>query len=303
VAVVDPLGSQGSLVLGGEGHILLAVNAGDNTVSSFRLEHGCPVLVSVVPSGGVRPVSIAVSRNLVYVANAGGGGIAANLSGFVLDHRGALTPIPGSMVPLGPATVRPSCVLFSPDGRHLVVSERGVNLLVTFRVLPSGLLTNPVATASSGSGPFGMAFTKHGVLLVSEVGPNALSSYRLEVSGALRVISGTVLNHQGATCWVSVTPDGCFAYTSNAATGTISLYHVSQDGELRLIESVPTTPLMNGSPIDSAIDPCGEFLYVLNGAMGSISVFLIECEGHPALVQIYENTRLPEVGAQGIAVN
>ena len=60
---------------------------------------------------------------------------------------------------------------------------------------------------------------------------------------------------------------------------------------------------MNGAPIDSAIDPCGEFLYVLNGGMGSVSVFLIECEGHPALVQIYENTRLPRVGAQGIAVS
>jgi 6-phosphogluconolactonase (cycloisomerase 2 family) len=60
--------------------------------------------------------------------------------------------------------------------------------------------------------------------------------------------------------------------------------------------------MMNGGPIDSAIDPCGEFLYVLNGARGSISAFLIEREGHPALIQIYENTLLPTVGAQGIAV-
>lgn len=303
VIVVDPLGSQGSLVLAQEGKILLAVNAGSNTVSSFRLERHGAELVGTVPSGGVNPVSIAVHENLVYVVNAGRGELAANLSGFFLNHDGTLAPIAGSMTPLGPASALPSCAVFSPDGRFLVVSLRGLNQLVTYRVLPGGILSTPVITVSSGAGPFGMAFTRHGVLLVTEVGPNALSSYRVLDSGALEVISASIPNNQRATCWVSVTPDGRYAYTSNAGTGTISLFRVAKDGSLTLIESVPSTPAMNGAPLDSAIDPCGEFLYVLNGALGSISVFLIECEGHPVLVQIYENTFLPVVGAQGMAVN
>lgn len=302
-AVVDPLASQGSLVLAREGKILLAVNAGNNTVSSFRIERHCVELVGTVPSGGVNPVSIAVHENLVYVVNAGRGALAANLSGFFLNQDGTLSPIAGSSTPLGPASAQPADAEFSPDGRFLVVSLRGLNQLVTYRVMPGGILSSPVITVSSGTGPFGMAFTRHGILLVSEVGPNALSSYRVLDSGALEVISASVPNNQRATCWVSVTPDGRFAYTSNAGTGTISLYRVAKDGSLTLIESVPSTPTMNGAPIDSAIDPCGEFLYVLNGAQGSISVFLIECEGHPVLVQIYENTFLPEVGAQGMAVS
>jgi len=301
--VVDPLASQGSLVLAQEGKVLLAVNAGSNTVSSFRIERHCLELIGSVPSGGINPVSIAVHGNLVYVVNAGRGELAASLSGFFLNHDGSLTPIAGSTTPLGPASALPACAVFSPDGRFLVVSLRGANQLLTFRVLPGGILSTPVVTVSSGAGPFGMAFTRHGVLLVSEVGPNALSSYRVLDSGALEVISASVPTNQGATCWVSVTPDGRFAYTSNASTGTISLFRVDRNGELTLIESVPSTPLMNGGPIDSAIDPCGEFLYVLNGALGSISVFLIECEGHPQLIQIYENTSLPTVGAQGIAVS
>ena len=303
VAMVDPLASQGSLVVAGEGRFLLAVNAGSSTVSSFRLERKNVEMVSTVPSGGVNPVSIAVNENLVYIANAGHGTLAANLSGFILNADGSLSPIAGSSTPLGPASAQPADAVFSPDGRFLVVSLRGANQLVTYRVMPGGILSSPVITVSNGAGPFGMAFTRHGVLLVSEVGPNALSSYRVLESGALEVISGSVPTNQGATCWVSVTPDGRFAYTSNAGTGTISLFHVARDGVLMLIESVPTTPGMNGAPIDSAIDPCGEFLYVLNGAQGSISVFLIECEGHPVLVQIYENTFLPEVGAQGMAVS
>ena len=302
-AIVDPLGSQGSLALSRGGKLLFAVNAGNNTISSFRLERGRVELVSVVSSGGTRLVSIAVSNSLVYVVNAGSGAIPANLSGFRVDRDGELSPIPGSTTPLGPASVLPSCVVFSPDGLHLVVSLRGINRLVTFQVQPDGLLSNLVTTVSNGAGPFGMVFTKSGVLLVSEVGPNALSSYRLEPSGILTVISGSVHNGQSATCWVSVTPNGSFSYTSNAGSGTISLYRISQQGMLTLIESVPTTPMMNGSPIDSAIDPCGMFLYVLNGSQGSISVFRIDCEGHPVLIQIYQNTNLPEIGAQGIVVN
>jgi 6-phosphogluconolactonase len=301
--IVDPLASQGSLVVGGHGRFLFAVNAGDGTVSSFRLEHGSVSLVSVVPSGGVKPVSIAVHENLVYVVNAGRGALAANLSGFFVNHIGELTPISGSNTPLGAASSLPACAVFSPDGRFLVVSLRGLDQLLTFRVMPGGLLSDSVITVSSGDGPFGMAFTQHGVLLVSEVGPNALSSYRILDDDALEVISASIPTNQGATCWVAVTPDGLWAYTANAGTGTISLFRVGRDGMLTLIESVPTTPSMNGAPIDLAIDPCGDFLYVLNGAQGSISAFRIECDGHPVLVQIFEDTSLPDVGAQGMAVS
>lgn len=302
-AIVDPLGSQGSLVLSKCGRFLFAVNAGNHTVSSFRLRCGCRTPVGVVDSGGIRPVSIAQYGDILYVLNAGDGSAPANLSGFTVCLNGTLAPIPGSTVYLSTANPQPACAVFSPDGRYLVVSEKGTNLLLTFSVRPGGLLTDRVITASNGSVPFGMVFTESGVLLVAEAGPNALSSYEIARDHTLRVISGSVPNNQGATCWVAVTPNGRHAYTSNAATGTISLYRVCENGELTLVESVPTTPRLNGAPIDSAIDACGKYLYVLNGSQGSISVFRIGCEGHPALIQIYENTALPEIGAQGIAVS
>jgi 6-phosphogluconolactonase (cycloisomerase 2 family) len=300
--IVDPLGSQGSLILSDSGRFLLAVNAGDNTVSSLRVGRDSLLVASVAASGGVFPVSIASRKCLVYVVNAGDGQSPANVSGFWIGQDGSLTPIAGSERTLSAPNSAPACAVFSPDGHYLVVSEKATNRLLVFRVLPGGTLSDPVVTESSGEVPFGMAFTGCGLLLVSEAGPNALSSYRVEADGALTLISGSVPNHQLATCWVSVTPDGRSAYTSNAASGTVSLYRVEEDGGLTLIENVPTTPAMDGAPIDSAIDPCGEFLYVLNGGKGSISVFFIGCGGHPVLTQIYEDTLLPEIGAQGIAV-
>src|SRR5947208_9613197 len=65
----DPLGSQDSLVLSGDGLILLAVNAGSNDISVLGVKNGHLSLLSRKPSGGVFPNSVALSDNLVYVLN------------------------------------------------------------------------------------------------------------------------------------------------------------------------------------------------------------------------------------------
>ena len=68
----DPLGSQDSLVLGGGGLRLVAVNAGSNEVSVFGSIAGRLIWLSKSPSGGVFPNSVALSGDLVYVLNKNG---------------------------------------------------------------------------------------------------------------------------------------------------------------------------------------------------------------------------------------
>jgi hypothetical protein len=66
------LASQGAIQVTADGRYLLAVDAGGNQISVLRITAGgVPVLVGQpVPSGGIKPVSVAVSRfGLVYVAN------------------------------------------------------------------------------------------------------------------------------------------------------------------------------------------------------------------------------------------
>src|SRR5438045_7370732 len=70
VGALDPLGSQDSLVLSDAGSLLVAVNAGNNTVSSLAAGAGGVALLSNVASGGSFPNSAAVSGTLVYVLNA-----------------------------------------------------------------------------------------------------------------------------------------------------------------------------------------------------------------------------------------
>src|SRR5271170_5884731 len=89
------LPSQGAIQLSSDGHCLLAVDAKSNQISVLRLGfNGVPQLVgSPVSSGGTEPLSIAVSGNLVYVANSGS---EPNVTGFLLAPNGTLYPLPGS---------------------------------------------------------------------------------------------------------------------------------------------------------------------------------------------------------------
>ena len=90
------LASQGAIQVTSDGRYLLAVDAGSNQISVLRVTaDGVPVLVGQpVSSGGIKPVSVAVSpTGLVYVANSGAGG--SGYSGFRLHLDGSADPDPG----------------------------------------------------------------------------------------------------------------------------------------------------------------------------------------------------------------
>jgi 6-phosphogluconolactonase len=300
---VDPLGSQGSIGLSCDGDFLFVVNAGSNSISSFRVCERGLTLVCVVPSGGIFPNSLTINNHNLYVTNSGTPPqVPANVTGFYIESDGHLSIIKHSQRPLSSNNAQSRCIVSNVSGDKLVVSETITNNLSVYEVNYDGSLEGPIITPSNGTGPFGSAYLNNNLLIVSEVGPNALSSYRVRDNGKLNVISGSVLNNQLATCWVSVNPGENHAYTSNAGSSTITRYHINHEGILTVIESIPSTPKGTGSPIDSAIDRCGQNFYVLNGSEGSISVFKIKENGHLALLQIYQDTELPQIGAQGMAI-
>jgi hypothetical protein len=123
----DRIASQGSLVYDERHRLLFAVNAGSDTVSTFRVRGDRLRLKDIDPSGGGFPASIAVHRDLVYVLNAGGTGI---VKGFRIRGN-QLRAIRGSARSLGLANTDPPNFLtspgqvgFTPDGRQLIVTTR-----------------------------------------------------------------------------------------------------------------------------------------------------------------------------------
>lgn len=296
---IDPLGSQGALVLSPDGRWLLAVNAGSNDLSVFRVRRDALKLVGTFGSGGEFPVSLAIDYDLVYVLNHGTDSSGPNITGFKLSHRGDLIPLAGSTRELGAGGFHQ--VGFDPEGEVLVVTEgdpAGENLIHVFPINRKGLPGfKPVTTQSVGVVPFGFAFDRRGHLLVSEAGSGAVTSYKILRNHRLRVISPSVENGQTATCWIAADGRG-FVFTANTGSNNISAYKVHhRKGRLVLRDEAAG---FGKAPIDMTTAGNGRFLYALNALDGTVGMFRIKADG--SLVELDEPIEgLPQTSAQGIA--
>ena len=217
-----------------------------------------------------------------------------------------LSPLSGSTKLLsGPAT-QPAEVAFSPDGRALVVTEKATNTIDTYEVKGYGGISGPMVQNSAGHTPYGFAFSRRGRLVVSEVedktpGGSTLSSYMLVHDGALKIISGKVPDGQTAACWVVITNDGKFAYTTNAGSNDVSGYRLGPDGALTLFGDGGLTAVCDGAPIDMAVSHGSDFLYVLNSGGLSISSFRVN-GGNGSLAFLGKTGGLP-ASVSGLAAD
>ena len=277
---IDPLASQYALVLShdDEHRLLFAVNAGSNDVTSFRVddESGAIRVADRAPSGGVKPVSVAVHDRLVYVLNAGDNSVA----GFRVASSGKLVPLPRAHATLATGTTLPAAIRFTTDGRSLIVTERGSTAIEVFPVLRNGRLGEPHVTTSNGAGPFGFDVTPRNQVLVSEAAgaaPNgAVSSYSL-IGTALRSITRSLDVGGRATCWLIATTDGRFAFTANAASATVTGFRVAPNGTLSAVGGVSTGA--GSTPLDLDVAGSNRFVYVLQGGDGNVGGFAVSESG------------------------
>ena len=278
---VDSLGSQGSLVLTGggadrnsgyQGEWLLAVNAGSNDISLFKVERDGIELKDRIGSGGTFPVSLTVSGDRVYVLN---GGAPANISGFKLDDNGHLTYLPKSARLLGTGAF--GQVAYDQRGENLIVTDKADNKLLVYSVNKNGLpATTPVSSPSSGNVPFGVTFDKHDHLLVVEAGSNAVSSYSILNDGSLQPITVSAANGQAATCWIVVNQRGDVV-TANPGTHSLSAFHVdAATGQVSLLNG---TAGSGNAPLDVDVSENGRFVYAVDPKNGGVDMFKIEHDG------------------------
>jgi 6-phosphogluconolactonase (cycloisomerase 2 family) len=277
------LASQDALQLSADGRFLIAVDAGSDQVSVLRIRDGGSLgLVphGVVSSGGLLPDSIAVHGSLVYVANSGAGG--SNYTGFRLGANGRLSPIPGSTVKLA-ASAAPGDVLFNGTGTKLVGAEIGTSLIDSFTVGFDGRLTPAPGSPFQGQGlgPFGSEFrpTNPNQLFVSNAhngaGLGTVSAYTDSPNGTLTPVAGSPFpDQQTAPCWVEITHDGKFLFTSNTGSGTISRYQIAPDGTLTLFGSTQVRGT-NAGAVDIRLSPDGRFLYLDEVAAGKVAAFAV----------------------------
>jgi 6-phosphogluconolactonase (cycloisomerase 2 family) len=269
------LASQGALQLSSDGRYLLAVDAASSQVSVLRVgPGGTPQPVGApVSSGGSDPVSIAVSGNLVYVANAG---TETNVSVFYLAPWGGLYQLPHSTAPL-PAGSGAGDVLVNPTGRKLLVTLVNTSTIASFDVRFDGRLVAAPGSPypAQGPGPFGSEFrpTDPSQLFVSNAhggeGAGTVSAFEVNATGELSSIGASPFaDLQTAPCWVEISHDGRFLFTVNTASGTISSYAIAPGGSLALLGSTPFGAAGAGA-VDARLSPDGRTLLV-NGSKANV---------------------------------
>jgi 6-phosphogluconolactonase (cycloisomerase 2 family) len=299
-SVVDHLASQGSLQYDAQLHVLIAVNAGSNSVTVFGVHGSRLHRLQIIGSGGQFPVSVAIHGNLVYVLNALRGG---SVQGYRLSSAGHLAFLSASHRPLGlnPSatpqfTNTPGQVAFSPSGAQLVVTTKANgNDIDVFGVGPGGRPSaSPVVNAEGSTVPFAIAFDQAGHLVIADAGTNALATFTLGADGTVTLID-SVGTGQAGTCWVA--PAGGTLYASNAGSANVSGYTSSASGQLTLLGQTPTDP----GTVDAAATPDGQFLYVQTGGNGIVDEFSVGTGG--SLTSVGSVTVAGAAGGEGIAAS
>jgi 6-phosphogluconolactonase (cycloisomerase 2 family) len=305
-------GTQGSLIRTPDSRRLFAVDAGSNQISVVDVTDSGLSLVGVFPSGGSGPVSLTYAAGLLYVLNAGNASAsAANVTGFRVDEHGGLNPIAGSTRPLSSAHPNPAQVQLDPQRRFLLVTEKVTSLIDVYQVASDGSLSAPTSTPSVGVYPFGMAFThpdSRPELLVDDgfgpgvpPGTGAVTAYRLS-DGQPRLVDGPVPDHQIAPCWMVITNNGHFAFTSDADSHTISGFRIHSDGTISLLDpdGVTGSTPADTFPLEEGLSRNSQFLYVLDSRLllatpgpVTLSGFRIHADGHLTQVVDPSKIRLP----------
>ncbi len=294
------LGNQGGLILTPDNQWLFVVNAGSNTISVFNVKPDDLVLIGAFDSRGARPISLTVDGDLLYVLNAGGaGGAEDNITGFIIEPNGVLQALEGSTQPLSGTNTSPAQIEFSTDGNVLVVTEKSTSIIDTYVVDDDGLAGPPNVFVSAGTVPFGFSFGKRNRLYVSEAGTNSASSYQVYPDGSLAVISAAVPTGQAGVCWLVITKNGRYAYTTNAGTGTISGFNIDRDGTISLLDQDGITAEAIGGVIDEALSNNSRYLYALSSADRTIFGFQVGSDGGLTLVEEIDL----QTGANGLAAH
>jgi 6-phosphogluconolactonase (cycloisomerase 2 family) len=261
-------------VLSPNGNCLFAVNAGSNTVSSFRLTSRGLKLVNHPSSRGHRPISLTSTirgssgKELLYVLNSDAN--SASIHGFRVAPSCRLSDIKHSTRPTSSQHSVPAQIRFDTRGQVLAVSERFANDIDIFPVTRQGVAKAPVVTPSSQKTPYGLEWNNKDILAVSNedfpppaVANSTVTTYSLKRNHKLVALATAA--SPGAACWNVFTNNGKFLFVTNPAGPlfggkNVMSFRVGSKGSLSSVDSQNTAY----NSLDDALTRDNKFLYVLS---------------------------------------
>lgn len=281
---------------------------GTGAVTAFRIDQETHALTELnhQSSHGAHPAHIVVdgTGRFVLTANYSGGNVAV----IAIDSSGTLGSLEQMVVHTGsgPNLQRqkqphPHSVTFSPDQRHVVVADLGIDQVKIYRWdAHEGTLTlnDPSAfNTAAGAGPRHFAFHPHMnyAYVINELASTITALNFNPDNGALTKVSTVSTlpeDWQGRnTCAdIHLSKDGRFVYGSNRGHNSIAVFEIDRNtGELTRVQNQATR---GSTPRNFALDPTGKWLLVANQNSDSITIFSIDNESG-MLVPVGEPYTIP----------
>lgn len=285
------LGNQGALATDASDRWLFVTNAGDGSLTSFRLQTSGLQFVNRVSTGGSRPLSVTVFGTLVYVLNEGDGVSGDpylrydNISGFRFTGGGILVPIPNSrrIIDSNQLTA-PAQIGFNKSGTVLLITEKATNTLTTYVMKADGTpAASPLKRPSAVPTPFGFSFGDRDYVFITEAnggGAGVTASYRIDrETGAVSDLVD-LIEQGNATCWTVLSTDQTVGYSTNTASGTISLYRINFDGTMKEFFQKPGRQVSTGHGVrDAAVAQNNQYLFTLNNGDAQLRLFKLTTSG------------------------
>ncbi|MFT3955789.1 MAG: lactonase family protein [Piscinibacter sp.] len=293
VQVLGDLVNPSYLALSRDGNHLYTVHGDESEVSAFAVDRdsGRIRFVNRQSTQGKNPVHLAFdpSGRFLVVSNH----IGASLAVLPVGADGSLQPLT-QLVPLsgpiGPHRVeqkqsKPHFNPFDPSGRYVIVPDKGLDRVFSFRFEGGALLpaASPFAVTREGAGPRHLAFhpAKPFVYVVNEL-DSTVTTYRftpatgqLEPLQVLPTLPSTFTGNSRAAA-ITIDSAGRTLYASNRGHDSIGVFRI--DSTTGLLSFAGADLTEGRTPRFFTLSPDGRLAYALNEDSDSIVAFKVDAD-------------------------
>lgn len=333
----DSLISANAVITSKDRTYLFAVNAGNNTVSCFRIgADGLLSLTDTQSTGNIVVGNAGTANSLAY--NEADNVLYASHS-FGPNHIRTFSVVAGKLI-LRPETQSvnlpglndriPTQIALSPDNKFLLACvlfdarpgaaglvPAAAKNLVTFPIEMGGTLGMPMFNEAGGVTPFATAFLNgrsHSFVTVLAAESSAVLS-TLAANGnvmstkpsKIETMFEGMMSEPSEICWISVSEDNRYAFGANFGYGTVSTFRIDANGLAVRISTAAKevgdgmfkglAGVTSSGAGDNAVS--GQFLYQLYANAKKLVGYKIGDDGR--LTKVTE-VPVPYNSTQGLAV-
>lgn len=291
VQLVKDLINPSYLALSRDGQFLYTVHGDESEVSSFKVDRATGQLqfLNKQSTQGKNPVHLALDPTGRYLVVTNHIGSSLAVLPVASDGSlGALSQLVTLSGPIGPHRIeqkqaKPHFNPFDPSGKFIVVPDKGLDRVFSFRFEGGVLAPAPVPFVATreGSGPRHLAFhpTKPLAYVVNEL-DSTVTTYRVKPDTAalepLQVMSALPATFTGNSraAGIAIDQAGRTLYSSNRGHDSIAVFRIDQTSGM--LEFAGADSSQGRTPRFFTLSPNGRLLFALNEESDTIVAFAVD---------------------------